>query len=456
MKKITQILFITCFCLAAFAQKPDGKNHFRVSNSADLKARLTQNLPEELQNLRTQGQKPKCIADSILYKNWNASTNSVVLSRKEEYLYNAQYNVFDRKQFGWQSFNQGWYLYSKTSLLYNNQNNLVTELYLTPQSQGTTTVWSNSSKNTYTYDSNNNITSLAFQTWDYQTNSWKTNSVNSSTYNTSNNLTQEIYQSILAPGGTLLVNNWKYTYDYDIFNSPLLFQSYEWNALTNTWDKYEKYTITASGNTITAYQAYEWDSATNSWINSFKATATYDGNGNSVSQIEQVWNSNTNTWVNSYKYTYTYDGNNNALSATNMSWDPSSNSWLNENLTVYTYNNHNYETTETNTDWNELTNSWVSPYESSTYYNCLSVGISEENEAKNTILLYPNPAQTELYVTSDKEFSDITIFNTNGQIVLKSAATTSLNVSSLEKGIYFVQVLDVNGSLLKSEKLIKD
>ena len=455
MKKLTQRLFIACFCLVAVAQKPDGKNHFRISNSADLMARLKKDLPQDLQGLRSESAKPACTVDSLINKYWSSSTNALVVNGKEEYGYNMQYNIFLKKKYSWNSFNQNWSNYFKTNLTYDTHDNLLNEASFSASNQGTNTVWNNSGNTTYLYDNNNNQISSTVQYWNSQTNTWKTNSVNTSTYNTSNLITQEIYQSVNTSTGTL-VNNYKYTYAYDIFNNPLMFQEYIWNPVASAWDIAYKYNITASGNKITAYMGYEWDATTNSWLISFKGSITYDTNGNQILQTEQTWNTVTNSWKNEYKWTSTYDANNNSLSDIDQNWNSTTNAWENSSRTLYTSNNSNYEVTRIYANWNSSTNTWKDQSETDTYYNCLSVGISEENEAKNTILLYPNPTQTELYVTSDKEFSDITIFNKNGQIVLKSAATTSLNVSSLEKGIYFVQVLDVNGRLLKSEKLIKD
>ncbi len=89
------------------------------------------------------------------------------------------------------------------------------------------------------------------------------------------------------------------------------------------------------------------------------------------------------------------------------------------------------------------------------------VGISE-NTLSNT-RIYPNPFNKELTIEFNKnETAKISIFNTVGQLVTPISVVSAsnnnkqiitINASSLEKGIYFIQLKTTNGSLTK--KLIK-
>jgi Secretion system C-terminal sorting domain len=59
---------------------------------------------------------------------------------------------------------------------------------------------------------------------------------------------------------------------------------------------------------------------------------------------------------------------------------------------------------------------------------------------KNSYIVYPNPCNTDLYIT--KKVKYFKIINTNGKIVLKLDVVTanqSIDVSKLPKGIYIVQ-----------------
>lgn len=74
---------------------------------------------------------------------------------------------------------------------------------------------------------------------------------------------------------------------------------------------------------------------------------------------------------------------------------------------------------------------------------------------KNSIKLYPNPANDILYISLEHA-SKLEIINASGQIVESTyvkATTTSINVSHLNSGIYFVKVIDNSGNV-GTQKLI--
>lgn len=67
--------------------------------------------------------------------------------------------------------------------------------------------------------------------------------------------------------------------------------------------------------------------------------------------------------------------------------------------------------------------------------------------AKNTISglkIYPNPANTNLFITADNnEVKEVTVVNVLGKVVLNTKATNSpINVSSLTSGVYMVKVTE--------------
>ena len=70
----------------------------------------------------------------------------------------------------------------------------------------------------------------------------------------------------------------------------------------------------------------------------------------------------------------------------------------------------------------------------------------------------PNPATSELIVSSTTHFGKLQVIDALGKIVLSHdanyAAQTTINISSLNKGIYFLQ-LNTNGNVT-TKKFIKD
>jgi len=67
----------------------------------------------------------------------------------------------------------------------------------------------------------------------------------------------------------------------------------------------------------------------------------------------------------------------------------------------------------------------------------------ENYETENTIVVYPNPAQNELYVSSNGKISRITITNLIGQTLFSHEYNTEgvqVSVAGLPSGVYFVKV----------------
>ena len=77
-----------------------------------------------------------------------------------------------------------------------------------------------------------------------------------------------------------------------------------------------------------------------------------------------------------------------------------------------------------------------------------------ETQANVKFSIFPNPANTILYIETDKEISKIDIFNSLGQPV-KTAQTKNVPISELTSGLYFIKVTLINGNE-RTSKLIKE
>jgi hypothetical protein len=75
------------------------------------------------------------------------------------------------------------------------------------------------------------------------------------------------------------------------------------------------------------------------------------------------------------------------------------------------------------------------------------VGIQET--AGNAMLVYPNPANNQLFVeTTSNGMNTIRIYDSRGRLVLttvSSATRTELNVETLGSGIYLLEVMSEDG-----------
>ena len=76
------------------------------------------------------------------------------------------------------------------------------------------------------------------------------------------------------------------------------------------------------------------------------------------------------------------------------------------------------------------------------------VGINESTNNNLNIYVFPNPATDRLNIES-KQQSSIEVFNVEGQIIKSFVADNThsiIDISSFEKGIYFVKVITENGT----------
>jgi hypothetical protein len=78
----------------------------------------------------------------------------------------------------------------------------------------------------------------------------------------------------------------------------------------------------------------------------------------------------------------------------------------------------------------------------------------------NSIKIFPNPTSKELFIEmQNREDVNISVFNIFGQSVFTSRVQSengSIDISGLRTGIYFVEIKDLKGNVLLSEKIIKE
>ena len=86
----------------------------------------------------------------------------------------------------------------------------------------------------------------------------------------------------------------------------------------------------------------------------------------------------------------------------------------------------------------------------SAYATSNTTSIQNDLEVDNTnILVYPNPVKNTLSISG--EFNNINIFDTFGRLVFSSDYSKNINVSSLSKGIYILNINTEKG--IKNQKI---
>jgi hypothetical protein len=85
----------------------------------------------------------------------------------------------------------------------------------------------------------------------------------------------------------------------------------------------------------------------------------------------------------------------------------------------------------------------------------MTVGLQHLNAASNNVVVYPNPAENNLFFTSKTALSKVAIYNVVGtQVKEYGNVLQSLNVSDLKSGVYILRLTDTNGKTVSS-KFIK-
>jgi len=127
------------------------------------------------------------------------------------------------------------------------------------------------------------------------------------------------------------------------------------------------------------------------------------------------------------------------------------------NLVMLTKDNaSNWNTTAStlNSTLNTLTNTFTSAIDiyGVTASDNTTLNIVEFNDI--SLNFYPNPVLTNLTIVS-KNLVDITFYDIAGNLILNTA-NTSIDVSHLSSGVYFLKIIDLNTNKQTYKKIIKN
>jgi hypothetical protein len=270
-------------------------------------------------------------------------------------------------------------------------------------------------------------------------------------YNSSHLMTQEIYQSA-ATSTSGLTNSAKYNYTYDIFGNIVTGTFQTWGG--NSWVNAEKITVSYNGNKLSAYTLDEWNLQSGKWEKSVKRSSTFDSKDNLTEALYQTWSAAGSIWVNDTHTLYTYDSKNNLVGWLDQSWTLPG-SWVNGSRTTEHYDAWNNRIFFLDENWNENLGKWDLNLQQEDFYNCTTVGL-EKFSALNRNFLFPNPAHDKLFLNYRDNVFSVRISDLSGGEVYLAPSASSIEITSLPQGMYFLQLLDKENAVLDSEKFIKD
>lgn len=295
------------------------------------------------------------------------------------------------------------------------------------------------------------------------------------TYNAAGYRTQWLDSSIGGNGTEVF----RLDIDYNAQNNAIKFTSYEKNGAM--WDLVSKDTFIYDGNGRVAESiSYDYDALTSTWQESYKDVISYTANSKIQSISTQTWN---NGWENSNQNIRIYDAANRVVSVVNFYWnmniwEPSNKDSFDYNAPIYphtstqyfwngsnweptfrknyTYNASNQVIKDTQSNYDINTSTWSISAINTYYYESFTPAtVSSLQTIDGNITLYPVPTMDMLHVKFDlKQAQDIqySILTLQGQVLKQGNLsqvvnqTLSVPVADLSSGMYILRMEISNGS----------
>lgn len=304
--------------------------------------------------------------------------------------------------------------------------------------------WENYSQDLFTYNIDGMLDSRVDQDWNQYANDWINNQKRLWTYNP-NGTTEYYINMVWNNDNNEWVNETKILFSYDEYENNIQKLEQGWDGETNSWgDIYLKwnYTYDLNNNMLESLKQSH-DIQNDEYINETKLTYKYDTFGNQTLFLNQFWDSQTNQWINAYKHTYEYNTFGNQTLSLFQTWSIENNAWNNDYQYLYSYNEQGLRVLYVRQAWDIETGQWMNTYKYERYWSQIEV-INVAEIDQSLITVYPNPSLGYIKInTSINEAIEISIFDIHGRNLISkeiSASNNQIDLSQLQKGIYFIRV----------------
>ncbi|MDA3860977.1 MAG: T9SS type A sorting domain-containing protein [Melioribacteraceae bacterium] len=245
---------------------------------------------------------------TYLWQNWDGSNwiNFMYMT----YTFDSNGNFTEG--FGQQWQDSSWKDYLKYSSTYNSEN-LVTS-FKSEIWDGAT--WKTVDKSDISYDGNTSIDISEGSFFGY---SYKTKET--TTYDLNDNIMSELIEE--DNGGTW-VNSELITYEYNSDNNKIYEQLNTWNVNDEWQNEFETtYTYDSSKNRIEEESKMWYES---DWQNDMKTSITFDSNNYMVMNLTSFWNGSD--WDDYNRFSYNYSEGGNSFHGLSEEWDGGLESWV--------------------------------------------------------------------------------------------------------------------------------
>lgn len=214
---------------------------------------------------------------------WDYSNNDWLLN-------NTSYPMYEETEDGKPKTTETLIIYSsgqedrfKTEFEYDTLGNCSQAVY----SSLTDTVWNNTRRNIYAYDSNNNRILSQNQLYS-DTSGWVNADRELREFNADNQITYSESQEWISTEGWM--STMKTEQKYNAFGVPSLYTSYVWNTELNKWEGgWSSGNLFDNAGKPLGYIEYLWDLEKDMWVNFNKSLLALDSNGNIMMSKMYVW-----------------------------------------------------------------------------------------------------------------------------------------------------------------------
>jgi len=381
------------------------------------------------------------VSDSIYYQldstyTYTATDNSWAVESRISYKYDSNGNILNSIT---QSNSYGiWTNRSKVDYTYSEDYMDWSAIHTTWNS--TEQSWQNIWKKTYSQIEENRQMDILYSEWS-QNNSWTNIWQQAQYYNQAGQLLS--YQTIKWNSES---NKWESYWDYNCYydNEGNLLQTTHkaFNKEEQIWnDKWECIQDYQSGQLISE-QIIDYDHKTDEWNNLKNTSISYTDN--KIIKTKDNWNDDQNAWKQNMRLTETQDAAGRTTEIQRDYWNENNSTWQSQRLDLVLYNDQNIKTSEETLYWDNASSSWSNYFKKVYFYSEISIPKEEEiiPQAKE-LVLYPNPAKTDIYLKFNGEAKQLRIYKMNGTLVMQIESPINgqpINVSTLKKGVYLTVI----------------
>ena len=255
----------------------------------------------------------------------------------------------------WITSTQQWNLFQREFVQYNNNFQMVQDLFVIWNP--TASQWQNSNRTVNLYNGSGNFNSINGQVWYPAGSYWVTNNYmhfnDQGRVDTNFNKTYDPLSNSFTSGYMKLTF---YNSSYMVSEAVTL----TLDTLTGNWinSMREQYTYNASSQ-LTEYQVQLWNTGLNDWVGFHKTTHSYDASGYATGYIIYVWNIPGSQWIPSTQLIFTNNSSGLKLLCLQQQWMAATSSWRNESQLSYQYNTNNYLSDILSQNWDTLSSSWI-------------------------------------------------------------------------------------------------